>query len=64
MHEGHLLAQEVSLLSDLTNKNEIRPFEYATKVELFCQKNYTSLFGNHNKKRPNNLIEKVFGDDE
>lgn len=39
-------------------KNEIRPFEDATKVEFFCQKNDSSLFmfGNHNKKRPNNLI--------
>jgi ribosome production factor 2 len=39
-------------------KNDIRPFEDATKVEFFCQKNDSSLFmfGNHNKKRPNNLI--------
>jgi len=39
-------------------KNEIRPFEDATKLEFFCQKNDSSLFmfGNHNKKRPNNLI--------
>lgn len=39
-------------------KNDIRPFEDTTKVEFFCQKNDSSLFmfGNHNKKRPNNLI--------
>jgi len=39
-------------------KNDIRPFEDATKLEFFCQKNDSSLFmfGNHNKKRPHNLI--------
>jgi len=39
-------------------KNDLRPFEDATKMEFFCQKNDSSLFmfGNHNKKRPNNLI--------
>jgi len=39
-------------------KNEIRPFEDATKLEFFSQKHDSSLFvfGNHNKKRPNNMI--------
>merc|ERR1711915_862638 len=39
-------------------KNDIRPFEDVTKLEFFCQKNDSSLFmfGNHNKKRPHNLI--------
>jgi len=41
-----------------SQKNDIRPFEDATKMEFFCQKNDASLFmfGNHNKKRPHNLI--------
>jgi len=39
-------------------KNDIRPFEDVTKLEFFCKKNDSSLFmlGNHNKKRPHNLI--------
>ena len=39
-------------------KNEIRPFEDVTKLEFFCKKNDSSLFmlGNHNKKRPHNII--------
>ena len=39
-------------------KNDIRPFEDATKIEFFCKKHDASLFafGNHNKKRPDNLI--------
>jgi len=39
-------------------KNEILPFEDATKLEFFAQKNDASLFmfGNHNKKRPNNMV--------
>jgi len=41
-----------------SKKNDIRPFEDATKLEFFSQKNDCSLFlfGNHNKKRPNNMI--------
>ena len=39
-------------------KNDIRPFEDVTKLEFFCKKNDSSLFmlGNHNKKRPHNII--------
>jgi len=39
-------------------KNDIRPFEDATKLEFFGKKNDSSLFifGNHNKKRPHNMI--------
>lgn len=39
-------------------KNDIRPFENATSLEFFCQKNDTSLFmfSSHNKKRPHNLV--------
>ena len=39
-------------------KNDILPFEDASKLEIFCKKNDSSLFlfGNHNKKRPHNLI--------
>jgi len=39
-------------------KNDIRPFEDATKMEFFAKKNDSSLFmfGNHNKKRPHNMI--------
>jgi len=38
--------------------NNIRPFEDANSLEFFGQKLDASLFvfGNHNKKRPNNLI--------
>ena len=39
-------------------KNDIRPFEDVTKMEFYCKKNDSSLFmlGNHNKKRPHNII--------
>jgi len=39
-------------------KNEIRPFEDANKLEFFGKKLDASLFvfGNHNKKRPNNMV--------
>eukprot|EP00088_Acartia_fossae_P016109 TRINITY_DN18982_c0_g1_i2.p1 TRINITY_DN18982_c0_g1~~TRINITY_DN18982_c0_g1_i2.p1 ORF type:complete len:328 (-),score=70.56 TRINITY_DN18982_c0_g1_i2:129-1112(-) len=41
-----------------SQKNDIRPFEDATKLEFYSKKLDASLFafGNHNKKRPNNLI--------
>lgn len=39
-------------------KNDIRPFEDASKVEFFGQKHDSSLFalGSSNKKRPDNLV--------
>ena len=39
-------------------KNDIRPFENATQLEFFCKKTDASLFafGNHSKKRPDNLV--------
>jgi len=39
-------------------KNDILPFDDVTPLENLCKKNDASLFlfGNHNKKRPNNLI--------
>lgn len=39
-------------------KNDIRPFEDATKLEFYAKKNDSSLFvfGSHNKKRPHNMI--------
>lgn len=38
-------------------RNEVRPFEDASSVEFFSEKNDCSLvvLANHNKKRPNNL---------
>ena len=41
-----------------SQKNDIRPFENFTQIEFFSQKHDISLFalGNHNKKRPDNLI--------
>lgn len=40
-----------------SKKNEIRPFEDATGLEFFAEKNDSSLmvFSSHNKKRPNTL---------
>lgn len=39
-------------------KNEVLPFEDIIPIENMCKKNDASLFlfGNHNKKRPHNLI--------
>ena len=41
----------------LTRKNDILPFEEAISVEFLAGKNNCSMFafGNHSKKRPNNL---------
>lgn len=48
----------------LEQKNDIRPFEDYTKLEFFSKKFDKSLFifGNTNKKRPNNLIMGRFYD--
>jgi len=56
MKDLSLLKKPNSL--SFNKKNDIRPFEDVTKLEFFCQKNDSSLFmfGNHNKKRPHNLI--------
>ncbi|XP_064405063.1 ribosome production factor 2 homolog [Halichondria panicea] len=39
-------------------KNDVRPFEDASKIEFFSRKNDSSLFmfGSHSKKRPNNIV--------
>lgn len=41
-----------------SKKNEVRPFEDASTLEFFSEKNDTSLmvFSSHNKKRPNTLV--------
>lgn len=41
-----------------SRKNDIRPFEDASSLEFFANKNDASLFafGSHNKKRPDNLV--------
>jgi hypothetical protein len=43
--------------TNFSKKNEIRPFEDASSLEFFAEKEDASLFvvGSHSKKRPNNL---------
>ena len=46
-------------------KNEVRPFEDITPVELFAKQHQASIFGvgSHSKKRPHNLIlGRIFND--
>jgi len=45
-------------VKQFTRKNDIHPFQDATKLESWSQQFDLSLFGfgNHSKKRPNNLI--------
>lgn len=52
-----LMALKKPLAQKFTRKNEIRPFEDASDLEFFSEKNDTSLmvFSSHNKKRPNTL---------
>jgi ribosome production factor 2 len=43
--------------TNFSKKNVIHPFEDASSLEFFAEKQDASLFvvGNHSKKRPNNL---------
>lgn len=52
-----LMALKKPLAQKFSRKNEIRPFEDASELEFFSEKNDTSLmvFSSHNKKRPNTL---------
>ena len=54
-YQTRLLKPNAKMLS---RKNEIRPFEDATSLEFLMDKNDCALFafGNHSKKRPQNLI--------
>ncbi|KAK6458042.1 ribosome biogenesis protein RPF2 [Scheffersomyces xylosifermentans] len=53
-----LMALKKPEAKKFSKKNEIRPFEDASELEFFSEKNDTSLmvFSSHNKKRPNTLI--------
>lgn len=52
-----LMALKKPLAKKFSKKNAVRPFEDATPLEFFAEKNDTSLmvFSSHNKKRPNTL---------
>lgn len=52
-----LMALKKPFAKKFTKKNEIRPFEDASGLEFFAEKNDCSLmvFSSHNKKRPNTL---------
>jgi hypothetical protein len=41
-----------------TRKNDVHPFEAETAMQFFCERSDCALFclGNHNKKRPNNIV--------
>lgn len=53
-----LMALKKPHAKNFSKKNDIRPFEDASGLEFFSEKNDTSLmvFSSHNKKRPNTLI--------
>lgn len=53
-----LMALKKPLTKKFSKKNEIRPFEDASQLEFFSEKNDSSLivFSTHNKKRPNTLV--------
>lgn len=53
-----LMALKKPFAKKFTKKNAIRPFEDASEVEFFAERNDSSLlvFSSHNKKRPNTLI--------
>lgn len=52
-----LVALKRPFATKFTKKNEIHPFESATSLEFFSEKNDASLlvFGHHSKKRPHSL---------
>ncbi|CUM62686.1 uncharacterized protein PRCAT00000240001 [Priceomyces carsonii] len=52
-----LMALKKPLVKKFSKKNDIRPFEDASHLEFFSEKNDTSLmvFSSNNKKRPNTL---------
>ncbi|RPA74564.1 ribosome biogenesis protein-like protein RPF2 [Ascobolus immersus RN42] len=56
-HTTDLFAFKIPLSKKFTKKNAILPFEDATALEFFAQKNDTSLlvFTSNNKKRPHNV---------
>eukprot|EP00123_Amoebidium_parasiticum_P020290 comp4684_c0_seq1/m.854 comp4684_c0_seq1/g.854 ORF comp4684_c0_seq1/g.854 comp4684_c0_seq1/m.854 type:complete len:318 (-) comp4684_c0_seq1:118-1071(-) len=56
LHDLHGLKKPNAIV--FKKKNPIHPFEDATSLEFFAQKNDTSLFvfGSHSKKRPSNLV--------
>lgn len=53
-----LMALKKPEAKKFSKKNEIRPFEDASQLEFFSEKNDASLmvFSTHNKKRPNTLV--------
>lgn len=59
-----LMALKKPEAKKFSKKNDIRPFEDASGLEFFAEKNDCSLmvFSTHNKKRPNTLIFSRFFD--
>ncbi|ODV78062.1 Brix-domain-containing protein [Suhomyces tanzawaensis NRRL Y-17324] len=53
-----LMALKKPFVKKFSKKNDIRPFDDASTLEFFAEKNDTSLMvlSTHNKKRPNTLI--------
>eukprot|EP00124_Ichthyophonus_hoferi_P004955 Ihof_evm2s623 gene=Ihof_evmTU2s623 len=56
LHDLHALKKPNAVV--FKKKNPIHPFEDASSLEFYSQKNDTSLFvfGSHSKKRPSNLV--------
>eukprot|EP01134_Creolimax_fragrantissima_P005955 CFRG5955T1 len=52
----HTLKKPMAIM--YKKKNPVLPFDDASSLEFFCQKSDASLFvfGNHTKKRPNNVV--------
>lgn len=59
-----LMAMKKPLVKRFSKMNAVQPFEDASALEFFAEKNDTSLlvFSCHNKKRPNNLVFTRFFD--